>query len=181
MTTVAKNSKAAPVFYERISPRTFIDREVDEAMLMSLIEAARWAPSSYSEQPWRFVYGRKGESETYQNLFSCLSEDNQKWVKQAPILMLTVAKTFFDLDGSTNRHALHDVGLAMGNFCTQAVFKEMQVHQMAGFDLNKATKLFQLPSGFEPVSMVAIGYSDQVKNDRKRKPIDELIIHSDMN
>lgn len=166
--------KADPKIYKRYSPREFDDTVVDEEILLTLFEAARWAPSSYNEQPWRFIYGIKTNSSTYEKLYACLDDFNQKWADKAPVLMLSIAKTYFDKDQSKNRHAFHDVGLAMGNLLNQATIQNLKVHQMAGFDAAKAKEVFKLPDGFEPVAMVAIGYSSAVKKDRKRNAIEEF-------
>src|SRR2546430_17688820 len=83
---------------------------------------------------------------------------NQLWAGQAPVLMLSVAKLVFEEDQSPNRHALHDVGLAVENLIVQAIALEVFVHQMAGFELPKARELFQIPAHHEPVAMIALGY-----------------------
>jgi nitroreductase len=171
-------TQADKIFYERESPRKFKDREIATEDLLSLFEAARWAASSFNEQPWRFVYGDKHDnSDIYDKLMECLNAGNQKWAKQAPVLMLTIAKTSFDHDGSFNRHALHDLGMAMGNFSMQAAKHGIMIHQMAGFSTHKANELFNLPEDYEPVAVVAIGYPDEEKDDRKRKPLDKIIIN----
>jgi len=171
--------KADPIFYKRQSPRNFTDQEVSEETLMKLFEAARWAPSSYNEQPWRFIYARKNNEATdkqYQKLFSCLTDQNQQWPKDSPILILTIAKRDFSETGESNRHAWHDVGLAMGNFCIQATKMSLIVHQMAGFSPKRAKEIFNLPDGLEPVAMVAVGYPADKKTDRERKPLEELFL-----
>ncbi|HTL61626.1 MAG TPA: nitroreductase family protein [Nitrospira sp.] len=142
----------------RWSPRAFEERLVESEKLKSLFEAARWAPSSSNEQPWRFLAATKDNQSDYDKLFSCLNEGNAKWVFRAPVLMLSVASLFFEDDGKPNRHALHDTGLAVENLVLQATALGLQAHQMAGYDVEKARRQCQIPSGFEPVAMIAIGY-----------------------
>jgi nitroreductase len=174
MQTTKIELKADPKIYKRYSPREFDDTVVDEEILLTLFEAARWAPSSSNEQPWRFIYGTKTNSSTFEKLYSCLSASNQEWAGGAPVLMLSIAKTYFDKDKSKNRHAFHDVGLAMGNLLNQATIQNLKVHQMAGFDKDKAKETFELPDGFEPVAMVALGYSSAIKKNRSRNAIEEF-------
>ena len=142
----------------RWSPRAFADRLVSENDLRRVLEAARWAPSSSNEQPWSFLVATKTYPEDYQRLFSCLVPGNQLWAGQAPVLMLSVARLVFEEDGSPNRHAMHDVGLAVENLIVQASALELFVHQMAGFEVDKARELFQIPPQYEPAAMIAIGY-----------------------
>src|SRR5437588_2874562 len=98
----------------RWSPRAFADKAVPAESLRSLFEAARWAPSSNNEQPWRFLVATKENTTEYDLLFGCLVEGNQKWAHRAPALLLSVAKLQFE-DDSPNRHALHDTGMAVEN------------------------------------------------------------------
>src|SRR5687767_11835502 len=96
----------------RWSPRSFLDRPVERSVLELLLEAARWAPSSSNEQPWRFIVATRENADDYARLLSCLNDRNQIWAKLAPVLMLSVAKSTFIKSDRQNRHALHDVGLA---------------------------------------------------------------------
>lgn len=141
----------------RWSPRAFDERPVEADKLASLFEAARWAPSSNNEQPWRFIVGRKGVSPVYDRLFACLKEGNRQWAHRAPVLVLSVAKLTFE-DGSPNRHAYHDVGLAAENLVLQATALGLASHQMAGYDVEQARAEFGIPADFDPVAMIAIGY-----------------------
>jgi nitroreductase len=147
------------VIARRWSPRAFEERPVEPEKLKRLFEAARWAPSSNNEQPWRFLVATRDNQSDYEKLFGCLSEGNSKWVFRAPVLMLSVASLFFEDDGKPNRHALHDTGMAVENLVLQATALGLQAHQMAGYDVDKARRECQIPSGFEPVAMIAIGYS----------------------
>ncbi len=171
---------------KRWSPRAFASRPVEREKLLSLLEAARWAPSSNNEQPWRFILALK-EEDAFQRLLACLAEGNQIWVKEAPALMLSVAKLHFrDEVEKKNRMAIHDIGLAVQNLVVQAGVLGLYVHQMAGFDLQKARAAFQIPEHYEPVTAIAIGYLGDPAQlpenlrlrelaPRERKPLKELV------
>lgn len=141
----------------RWSPRAFDDRPIEPEKLRSLFEAARWAPSSNNEQPWRFLVATKENATEYARLFDCLVEGNQKWAHRAPALLLSVAKLQFE-DGSTNRHALHDTGMATENLVLQATALGLVGHQMAGFRIDQARTDCKIPAGYEPVAIIAVGY-----------------------
>lgn len=145
-----------PLIEQRWSPRAFDDRPVEPAILLSLFEAARWAPSGGNGQPWHFIVGRKG-TPTHDKLVSVIKEGNLPWAAQAPVLMLTVAKMTTS-SGRPHRHAFHDVGLAVANLTFQAMAHDLYVHQMGGFEPEKARDVFAIPDGFEPVTAIALGY-----------------------
>jgi nitroreductase len=174
----------------RWSPRAFEDRPVGLEQLKRLFEAARWAPSSNNEQPWRFLAATRENPSDYEKLFSCLNEKNAKWVFRAPVLLLSVASLFFEDDGKPNRHALHDTGMAVENLVLQATALGLQAHQMAGYDVEKARRECQIPSGFEPVAMIAIGYPgdpmilpdslrEREVKPRERQPIGDFVFTAD--
>lgn len=142
----------------RWSPRAFASRSIAPQELYSLFEAARWAPSSNNEQPWSFIVGIKGGDSTYDHLFGCLNPRNQLWAGQAPVLMLSIASLAFSDDQAPNRHAFHDVGMAVENLVIQAMSLDIYVHQMAGFHPEKAREYFGIPTGHDPVAMIALGY-----------------------
>jgi nitroreductase len=185
--------KPAPTDYpieelirRRWSPRAFSDRAVGPEKLKSLFEAARWAPSSFNEQPWSFILTTKDQPEAHAQMVNCLMEKNQQWAQRAPVLMASVAKLNFEKNGKPNRHALHDVGLAMGTMLVEATALGLVVHQMAGFSVEKLREAFGVPEGFEPVAVVAIGYAadpevlpeafrEQEVGPRSRKPISEFV------
>src|SRR6185436_17210538 len=100
------------VLAERWSPYAFEDRPVSDADLRSLFEAARWAASSYNEQPWRYVVATKANPAEFERLLSCLVEANQAWAKAAPVLALGCTSLYFTLNGKPNAAAVHDLGLA---------------------------------------------------------------------
>lgn len=148
------------VIQQRWSPRAFSDQTVEIEKLQSLFEAARWAASSYNEQPWRFIIATKQDHpERYEKILSCLVEANQAWAKSAPVLMLNLISERFMKNDKPNRVAEHDLGLAMGNLSLQAASLGLMVHQMAGVDLDKASATFNPPEGFVPMTAAAIGYA----------------------
>jgi len=155
----------------------------------SLFEAARWAPSSNNEQPWRFLAASRDAGADYDRLLACLNEGNRKWAFRAPLLILSVAGLHFEDDDKPNRHAFHDTGLAAENLVLQAVALGLTAHQMAGFDIEKARASCLIPSGYEPVAMIAVGYPgdpaalpeylrEREMKPRERKPIDEFVFSS---
>lgn len=165
----------------RWSPRSFDDRPVEKDVISRILEAARWAPSCYNDQPWHFIVGRQ-DTDTYDCLFKCLYEGNQEWASQAPVLMLSVARTKFEHNGEENRHALHDVGLAVENLILQALDENLFAHQMAGFDREQANESFSIPPDHEPVAAIAMGYPDESEPSsegdelkRSRKPQSEFV------
>lgn len=146
----------------RWSPRAFADKPVPREVLVRLLEAARWAPSSYNEQPWAFLVATKDRPEEFAKLLGCLVEFNQSWAKAAPVLMLTVTRHAFVKNGQPNRHAFHDVGLAMAQLTVQATHEGVFVHQMAGIEVEKAKREYGIPDGWEAVAGAAIGYLGDV-------------------
>ncbi len=116
----------------RLSPRAFADGPVEIEKIQSLLEAARWAPSSFNEQLWVFIVATIDHVRNPHTLLSCLKKGNQSWAKRAPLLMISVAKTHFAHIGQANRHAYHDVGSVVGNLIVQATVMDLVVHQMAG-------------------------------------------------
>lgn len=145
------------IIANRWSPRAFAKRPVSREHLGSLLEAARWAPSCYNEQPWAFLLATSDDSPSFERLAACLLEGNV-WAKSAPVLMLSVAKLTFERNGKTNRHAHHDVGLAVANLVLQAQALGLCAHQMAGFDLAAARERLAIPADWEPTAMIALGY-----------------------
>lgn len=142
----------------RWSPRAFSDQQIEAEKLHMLLEAARWAPSSNNEQPWRFIVANKDHETEWNRLLACLVEGNRKWAYRAPVLILSVASLNFQDDSTPNRHALHDTGMAVENLVLQATALGLATHQMAGFDVEKARADLKIPSGYEPVAMIAVGY-----------------------
>lgn len=142
----------------RWSPYAFADRPVAEADLRALFEAARWAPSSYNEQPWRFLVARREEPEAFERMLTCLTEGNQTWARFAPALALGVVARQFERDDRENKAAVHDLGLAAGNLLVEATARGIQVHPMIGILPNRARDLYAIPEGHEAFTGLAIGY-----------------------
>ena len=141
----------------RRSSLSFSGRKVEREKLASLFEAARWAPSCYNEQPWRYVMATKDEPEAFERLAGCLVEGNS-WAKSANVLALSVAKLTFDHNGRPNSYAWHDLGAASENMFVQAMDLGLHMHQMAGFDRDRARAELGLDVNHDPVAMIAIGY-----------------------
>src|SRR6185295_18770094 len=168
----------------RWSPRAFSDRAVDRATLASLLEAARWAPSSGNGQPWSFLVATTENPAEHARMASVLVPGNA-WAHKAPVLMLSVAALFRGGD-KPNRHAYHDVGLATENLVVQAHSMGLVIHMMAGFNVDKAREIFEIPAGYDPLTIIAIGYpghpdslSEELRAKdlapRQRKPIGEFV------
>jgi nitroreductase len=171
---------------QRWSPRAFADRPVEAAKLGSLLEAARWAASSYNEQPWAFVVATRDQAADYRRLLECLVEFNQGWARTAPVLLLAVAHLHLSNNGQPNTHAHHDVGQALANLALQAVADGLAIHQMAGILPDKARATFAIPSGWDAVTAAAIGYPGSTAAlpekmraretaPRQRKPLEEFV------
>jgi nitroreductase len=174
------------VLQRRWSPLAFSSQPIEPEKLSSLLEAARWAASSYNEQPWSFIVATQDNGEAFDRLLNCLAEGNQVWAKQASVLMISVAKLNFEKNGTENRHAFHDVGAASASLAIQATALGLFIHQMAGFDVDKAKELYSIPEGYDPVAAIALGYpgdaetlSDQYRDrefsPRERKPLNAFV------
>ena len=174
------------VLAERWSPYGFKDRPVSEADLRSLFEAARWAASSYNEQPWNYLVATRENSQEFGRLLSCLVEANQAWAKAVPVLVLGVVSLQFAKNKKDNRAAVHDLGLAAGNLVVEATSRGLSVHQMIGILPDKAREVYHIPEHFEAWTALAIGYKadpaklpDALKErdvaPRQRKPLNKFV------
>lgn len=143
---------------ERWSPYGFEQRPVPEADLRSLFEAARWAASSYNEQPWNYLVAIQENAPEFARLLSCLVEANQVWARTAPVLVLGVVSLRFAKNKQDNRAAVHDLGLAAGNLGVEATARGLAVHQMIGILPDKAREDYRIPEHFEAWTAMAIGY-----------------------
>jgi nitroreductase len=142
----------------RWSPYSFAETEVPLEDLQGILEAARWAPSSYNEQPWRYLLARRSDPAAFEKLLSCLVDANQVWARSAPVLLIGVAMLKFSRNGKPNRAAAHDLGLAAGNMCVEATARGLFVHQMIGILPERVRALYSVPEGAEPLTAAAIGY-----------------------
>ena len=170
----------------RWSPRAFADRPVPAAALRQLFEAARWAASCFNAQPWLYLVATREHPAEYKKMLDCLVEFNQGWAKAAPVLAISVAQLKFQHNGEPNRHAQHDVGAASISLALQATALGLAVHQMGGFDAQRARQTYGIPAEYEPVAAIAIGYPgdpaslpDELRKretaPRTRKPVSEFV------
>jgi nitroreductase len=170
----------------RWSPRSFADRDVSAHLLKKVFEGARWAASSFNEQPWRFLVGDRN-SLTYKKIFSALVPFNQAWAASAPVLILGTAKTKFSHNDAPNRVALFDLGAASSYLALQASALGLSTHQMGGFDEAIARQAFEIPDTYILGSVIALGYQgepealpnqqfiDQEVAPRQRKPLKDFV------
>lgn len=161
-------------------------RAVSHEQVIALLEAARWAPSCFGDQPWRFVvWNKASNSEAWQQAFDCLVPGNQAWAKDAPVLLLVCADTLFSHNQQPNRWAQYDTGAAAENLCLQASALGLMAHQMGGFDANLAREKFNIPAQYTLMAMVSVGHPADVATlsgdalaretaARNRKPLSEL-------
>ena len=161
-------------------------KPVSHEQVITLLEAARWAPSCFGDQPWRFiVWNKNADAQAWQQGFDCLVPGNQAWVKDAPVLLLTCADTLFNHNQKPNRWAQYDTGAAAENLCLQASSMGLMAHQMGGFDADKVRETFAIPAQYIPMAMMSIGYAANISTlegeiltretaARKRRPLNEL-------
>ena len=142
----------------RWSPYAFADRAVAAEDLRSIFEAARWAASSYNEQPWTYIVATKDEPDGYAKLLSCLVEPNQEWAKFAPVLALGCTRLTFTLNDKPNAAAVHDLGLAAASLTFEATARGIFVHQMIGILPDRAREVYAIPANVQPLTGLALGY-----------------------
>jgi nitroreductase len=175
---------------QRWSPRAYdASKPVTQAQIMSLLEAARWAPSCFGDQPWRFVVCDKTSNpQAWQAAFDALVPANQTWAVNAPVLMLICADSLFSHNQKANRWGAYDTGAATENLCLQATALGLVTHQMGGFDGAKARAALGVPEQYEMMAMLSVGYQasteilpDDLKErelaPRKRKALGELFFN----
>lgn len=148
------------VLRERWSPIIISDKVIEPAKVASLFEAARWAASSYNEQPWRYIYAQKGEPGREQ--IEALLMDGNAWAKNAGLLMISFYKKTLTRNGKPNRVALHDLGAANFAIELEATALGLFAHQMGGFYDDKANAALGVPEDYYPGSMMAVGYMGDV-------------------
>jgi nitroreductase len=153
--------------------------------LQTILEAARWAASSYNEQPWRFFVVRKSDGPAYDQFLHLLAPANQEWVKTAPVIIIMAAKRTFSHNGAPNHYALHDAGQALAQLFLQATALGLHAHGMGGYDRDRARQELRIPDDYELGAAVALGYlgsPDQLNGKqreselapRRRKPLSEI-------
>lgn len=175
----------------RWSPRAFdVNKQVSKEQIVALCEAAQWSPSSYNDQPWRFIVcDRFSDENSYIKLLSCLGEWNQNWAKTAPILIAVVASNTFSKTGKENRWGQYDSGAAAMSLCLEANHQGLSAHQMGGFDANLLAEKFEIPANHTPMAVIAVGYQAVIdvidesfheaeKAERKRNPLGDMFFLS---
>ncbi len=178
------------IIAKRWSPRAFdASKSVTQEQVIALLEAARWAPSCFGDQPWRFIVWNKAQdAAAWQQAFDCIVPNNQTWVKDVPVLILACADTLFSHNQSPNRWAQYDTGAAVENLSLQAASMGLVTHQMGGFNGDKTREVFAIPAQYTPMAMLAVGYEGDANNlpdelkarelgERKRKPLGELFFN----
>jgi len=169
----------------RWSPRAYSDAPVEREKLQSLFEAARWAPSSGNEQPWRFIVGIKPGPE-WDQVFRCLDPGNQRWCHNIPVLAIICGKSTYTKNGKPNHTFLYETGQAAAHASAEAVRLGLYFHQMSGFYPDLARTVFAIPDDYIPIAAMAVGYSgDPVTlpedlrlreyEERTRRDYDELV------
>ena len=165
-------------------------KTVSHEQVIALLEAARWAPSCFGDQPWRFVVWNKNTNpQAWQQAFDCIVPGNQAWVKDAPVLLLICADTLFSHNQQPNRWAQYDTGAAAENLCLQASALGLMAHQMGGFDANLTREKFNVPAQYTPMAMISVGHpadvamltGDTLAREtaaRTRKPLSELFFEA---
>jgi nitroreductase len=171
---------------KRWSPYAFAERPVSDEDLHSLFEAARWAASSYNEQPWSYIVATKANTAEHERLVSCLVEGNQAWAKVAPVLAIGCTSLYFSRNNKPNAAAIHDLGLASATLTFEATARGLFVHQMIGILPDRARELYRIPEGVQPLTGLAIGYvadpnilpeayRQRDLTPRQRKPVAEFV------
>jgi nitroreductase len=172
------------ILAKRWSARAFSTRPVESSKLLSILEAARWAPSSRNEQPWRYIVFTNDRPEILNKAQSVLKEIND-YAKRAPILICAITKKTYSENGCPNRLHFHDLGAANENMFLEAFNQGLIMHEMGGFDVQKAREIFDVPDDYEVGIMIAIGYQDtyhvlpdrlkhKAFTPRERKPLSEI-------
>lgn len=148
------------VIRKRWSARAFSQQSITEEQLLTMIEAASWAPSSMNEQPWKYIVARKEDERGFARLLSCMNGSNAVWAQKSAALLLCVATTTYGKEQDSNPSALHDVGMANMSLLLQATALDIYTHVIGGFNKEKAIQEFQLMPNQLPVCMIVLGYLD---------------------
>jgi nitroreductase len=174
-----------PLLLHRWSPRAMSGEEISDTELMRLFEAARWAPSSYNGQPWRFIYAKRN-SEQWGNLFNLMVDFNKSWTKNAAVLVVVISRKNFEHDEKPSVTHQFDAGAAWENLALQGETQGLVTHGMQGFDYEKARRDLSIPDTFDVLAMVAIGKPapkeilptdvQQREQASDRKPLSEIVM-----
>lgn len=177
--------KINEIIKNRRSPRAFSSESLSEEGIFKLFEAARWAPSSFNEQPWKFLYAMNG-SDAFSKIADTLSENNKLWAPNAPVLIVALAEKFLSRNGSENKYALYDLGSAVAGLSFQASAMEIFVHPMGGFDQLKLRENLDISDDYLIGTIIAAGrigdpsqlpekLKEREFKPRIRKPLDEIV------
>jgi nitroreductase len=169
-----------PLFVNRWSPRSMAGEPLPESAFLPLFEAARWAPSSRNEQPWRFLYATRG-SDDWETFLELPYEKNRQWAKDAAVLVVVCSKTTVEYDGSHNPYHSFDAGAAWLSLALEGTRRGLAVHAMAGFDDERAADALDVPEEYAVEAMVAVGVhapedAPEGEHPNGRKPLEEVVI-----
>ncbi|MBY0435295.1 MAG: nitroreductase family protein [Cyclobacteriaceae bacterium] len=151
-------SDVLDVIKYRKSKRAYSSRAVEPEKIKSLFEAARWAPSSMNDQPWTYLYATKDQPELWNKLFDALNDSNKVWAKEAPLLVVSLARKYFSVNGKPNGSARYDLGSANAFLTLQATALDLNIHQMGGYNHEKLIVNLNIPDHYELGVIMAIGY-----------------------
>jgi nitroreductase len=177
--------KINQIILNRWSPRSMTGEELDEDTIMSLFEAARWAPSSFNNQPWRFIYAKRN-TKYWDKLFVLLAEPNKVWAKDAALLVVIISNKNFEYNGKFSITHQYDAGAAWENLALEASTRGLVAHGMQGFDYEKTRENLEIPEDFDVMAMIAIGKRgpkenlppnlQEKENPTDRKPLNEIVM-----
>ena len=178
--------KINSLFIDRWSPRSMTGEDIDDVDLMSLFEAARWAPSSYNNQPWRFIYAKRNNIESWNKLFDLLYEGNKVWAKNAAALVVVISRKNFEYNEKPSITHQFDAGAAWENLALEASDRGIATHGMQGFDYQRAKTDLEIPESYDVMAMIAIGKRGPKENlpsklqelefPNDRKPLREIVM-----
>jgi len=171
---------------DRWSPRSYKKETIVKNDLLSMFEAARWAPSSINEQPWSFIVATQEEKDIFSKIVACLTGNNPRWAVNASALVIILAKNNFDKTGTPNRHSFFDAGLAISQFIFEATSRGYHSHIMGGIDIQKTVENFSIPDSHSVIAILSVGKIDSPDSlpedlkareltERTRKPLDQIL------
>lgn len=180
-----KRADVLELILRRRSLRAYASEPLTQKQVETLFEAARWAPSSVNEQPWEYLYALRGE-DMWTTILATLNESNRVWAKEAPLLVVSLARTNFTRNGRPNHSAQYDLGAANALLSLQATAMGLNVHQMGGYDREALREALHVPADREPGVVMAIGYPGEANQlpeplrereqlPRFRRPVTEFV------
>lgn len=165
-----------PLIQNRWSPRSMTGEEMTDEELMPLFEAARWAPSSFNSQLWKFLYAKRN-TPNWDLFYNLLVEFNQFWTKNAAVLVLVISRKNFELNNKPSHTHSYDTGAAWENLALEGTARGYVVHGMEGFDYEKARKVLEIPDEYQIEAMAAIGKrapKDKLPEEMQKKEVPDL-------